>query len=132
MEDLVFKTTNEDKEYSRPKIPSGQYEFKIVEIITSNDKLKNFFILEIEGQEFEGKPVSLAWGTPVNDEYSPGTNLGKLFLAVGLELGGEIKASNLIGLKGKCIVNDYTKQADGQVLTYSVVGEMVIPEVKTE
>lgn len=132
MEDLVFKTTNEDKEYSKPKIPSGQYEFKIVDIRTSNDKSKNFFILEIEGQEVDGQPVSLVWAAPVNEEYSPGTNLGKLFLAVGFELGGEVKGSNLINLKGKCIVNDYTKQVDGKVVTYSVVGEMVIPEVSTE
>lgn len=129
MEDLVFKTTNEDKEYSKPKIPSGQYEFKIVDIKTSNDKSKNFFILEIKGQEVDGQPVSLVWSAPTNDEYSPGTNIGKLFLAVGFELGGEVKGSSLINLKGKCIVNDYTKQVDGKVVTYSVIGEMVIPEV---
>lgn len=128
MEDLIFKTTNEDKEYSKPKIPSGQYEFKIVDIRPSNDKSKNFFILEIEGQEIEGEQVSLVWSAPTNEEYTPGTNLGKLFLAVGFDLGGEVKGSSLINLKGKCIVNDYTKQVNGKVVTYSVIGEMVIPE----
>lgn len=130
MEDLTFKTTNEDKEYSKPKIVSGQYEFKIVDVKVSNDKSKNFFILEIIGQEIEGQPVSLVWSAPANDEYTPGTNLGKLFLAVGFELGGEIKSADLINLKGRCLVNDYTKQVNGKVVTYSVIGEMVIPVVK--
>lgn len=132
MEDLTFKTTSEDKEYSKPKIPSGQYEFKIVDIRPSNDKSKNFFILEIDGQEHEGKPVALVWSAPTNEEYTPGTNLGKLLLSVGFELGQEIKGSSLINLKGQCIVNDYTKQIQvngkNQVVTYSVIGELVIPE----
>lgn len=134
MEDLTFKTTNEDKEYSKPKIPSGQYEFKIVDIRPSNDKSKNFFILEIEGQEHEGKPVALIWSAPTNEEYTPGTNFGKLVLAIGMELGEEVKGSSLINLKGQCIINDYTKQIQvngkNQVLTYSVIGELVIPETE--
>ena len=132
IEDLTFKTTSEDKEYSKPKIPSGQYEFKIVDIRPSNDKSKNFFILEIEGQDHEGKPVALVWSAPINEEYTPGTNLGKLLLSIGMELGEEVKGSSLINLKGQCIVNDYTKQAQvngkNKVLTYSVIGELVIPE----
>ena len=132
IEDLIFNTTNENKEYSKPKIPSGQYEFKIVDIKPSNDKLKNFFILEMVGQVIDKEQVSLVWSTPVSDEYSPNTNLGKLLLAVGFELGGEIKAKDLMNMVGKCIVNDYTKQIDGKVVTYSVVGELVVPEQKEE
>ena len=51
-------------------------------------------------------------------------------LSVGFELGGEVKSKDLIDMIGKCIVNDYTKQVDGKVLTYSVIGELVIPEQK--
>lgn len=134
IEDTTFKTTNEDKEYSKPKIESGQYEFKIVDIKPSNDKSKNFFILEIIDQEFEGEQVSLVWSAPTSEEYTPGTNLGKLFLSVGIELGSEIKASTLINMKGRCIVQDYTKQISvngkNKVVTYSVVGELVIPEAE--
>ena len=134
MEDLTFKTNNEDKEYSKPKIESGQYEFKIVDIKPSSDKSKNFFILEIEGQEHEGKPVALVWSAPTNEEYSPGTNFGKLMLSVGFEMGGEVKGSSLINLKGQCIVQDYTKQIQvngkNQVITYSVIGDLVIPETE--
>lgn len=53
-------------------------------------------------------------------------------LAVGFELGGEVKAKDLVNMVGKCIINDYTKQIDGKVLTYSVIGELVIPEQKEE
>ncbi len=134
IEDLTFKTTNEDKEYSKPKIESGQYEFKIVDIKTSSDKSKNFFILEIIGQEFEDQPVTLVWSAPMNEEYTPGTNLGKILMSVGIELGSEIKSSTLINMKGRCIVNDFSKQVvvngKTQVLTYSVVGDLVIPDTE--
>lgn len=50
-----------------------------------------------------------------------------MLLSVGFDLGSEIKASSLINMKGKCIVNDYSKQIDGKVITYSVVGDLVIP-----
>ena len=53
-----------------------------------------------------------------------------------MELGEEVKGSSLINLKGQCIVNDYTKQVQvngkNQVLTYSVIGELVIPEAEAE
>lgn len=51
---------------------------------------------------------------------------------MGFKLGGEVKAKDLINMVGKCIVNDYTKQVDGKVLTYSVIGELVIPEQKEQ
>lgn len=130
MEDLIFNTTNENKEYSKPKIPSGRYEFKIIDIRPSNDKSKNFFILDIIGQIIEKEQVSLVWSTPVSEEYSPNTNLGKLLLAVGFELGGNIKAKDMLGMTGKCMVQDYSKQIEGKVVTYSVIGELIIPEQK--
>jgi len=132
IEDLTFKTTNESKEFKKPRINSGEYEFKITDIKPSDDKSKNFFILEITGQVVDEEQISLVWSTPVSDEYSPNTNLGKLLLSVGFELGGDIKAKDLINMVGKCIVNDYTKQVDGKVITYSVIGELVIPEQKEE
>ena len=107
-----------------------------MDIKPSNDKSKNFFILEIIGQEFEGEQVSLVWSAPTSEEYTPGTNLGKLFLSVGIELGSEIKASTLINMKGRCIVQDYTKQISvngkNNVVTYSVVGELIIPTSEEE
>jgi len=134
MEDLTFKTNNEDKEYTKPRIASGEYVFKIADIKQSSDKSKSFFILEIEGQLHEEKPVALVWSAPVNDEYSPGTNFGKLMLSVGFEMGGEVKGSSLINLKGKCIVQDYTKQMQvngkNKVVTYSVIGDLIIPETE--
>ena len=132
MEDIKFNTTNEGKEYSKPLITSGQYEFKIAEVRPSDDKSKNFFILDIVGQVFEEKQVSLIWSAPINDEYTPNTNVGKLFKSVGIELGNQVSSSALIGLSGKCIVNDYTKQVSGKVVTYSVIGDLIIPEVKEE
>ena len=81
----------------------------------------------------EEKPVSLIWSGPVNDEYSPGTNVGKIFLSVGIELGSKIKASALIGLAGSCIVNDFAKSVPEQgTVVYSTIGELIIPEKKVE
>jgi hypothetical protein len=85
---------------------------------------------------FEDNQVSLVWSAPTSEEYTPQTNLGKLLLSVGFELGSEIKASSLINMKGRCIVNDYTKQVTingkTEVVTYSVVGELVIPTAEEE
>lgn len=129
--DINFNTTNEVKQFKKPKIDSGEYEFKIVDIKPSEDKARNYFILDIVGATFEEEPVSLVWAAPVNDEYTPGTNVGKLFLSVGLELGGNIKATALIGLCGKCVVTDYAKSVQGQgTVVYSTIGELIIPEQK--
>jgi len=38
----------------------------------------------------------------------------------------------LIGLSGKCIVNDYSKQVDGKVVTYSVIADLIIEEKQKE
>lgn len=131
MEDIKFKTTNESKEYTKPLIKSGQYEFKISDIRSSSDKSKNYFILDIADEVFEEKQVSLIWSAPTNDEYTPNTNVGKLFRSVGMDLGNEISASALIGLSGKCIVNDYTKNmGESKVITYSTIGELIIPEIQ--
>jgi len=132
MEDIKFNTTNESKEYTKPLIKSGQHEFKIAEVRPSNDKSKNFFILDIVGQILDGKQVSLIWSAPVNDEYTPNTNVGKLFKSVGIDLGNQVSSSALIGLSGKCIVNDYSKQVDGKVVTYSVIADLIIEEKQKE
>ena len=49
---------------------------------------------------------------------------------MGFDLGTEIKSDSLVGMKGKCIVNDYSKQENGKVVTYSIIGDLVIPEVE--
>ena len=129
MNDIMFKTTNESKTYDKPKIPAGKYAFEVTDIKLNTEKTKTFFILNIEGQVDENnEPISLVWSAPVNEEYTPNTNAGKLFLAIGFELGGEIKSESLIGLKGQCLVNDYVKQESGKVLQYSIVGDLIIPE----
>ena len=131
-QDISFNTTTESKQFKKPKIAAGEYEFKIADIKPSEDKSKNYFILEIQDAEFEGKPVQLVWAAPTNDEYSPGTNVGKLFLAVGIDLGGTIQASALIGLSGKCIVTDYAKSVPGTgTVVYSVINELIVPEQKS-
>ena len=133
MEDITFKTTNEAKVYNKPKIPAGEYGFEISDVKVNNENRKIFFILDIEGQKTEdGEQVSLVWAAPINSEYTALTNVGKILLAVGLELGSEIKANTLIGLKGKAIVNDYAKQESGKTLQYSVIGDLIIPEQKEE
>lgn len=131
--DIEFNTTNESANYSKPRITSGEYEFKIADIKPSEDKTKNYFILEIPGQMHEEKPVTLVWSSPINAEYSPATNVGKLFLSVGIELGAKIMGSNLINLTGRCLVQDYSKQVKGddgnmKTITYSVIGELIIPQ----
>lgn len=131
--EISFNTTNEAKQFKKPKIDSGEYEFKIADIKPSADKSKNYFILDIVGAVFEGEPVSLVWSAPSNDEYSPGTNVGKLFLSVGLELGGNVKASSLIGLSGRCVVTEYAQSVPGKgTVVSSSVGDLIIPEQKTE
>lgn len=30
-------------------------------------------------------------------------------------------------MNGKCLVNDYSKQVNSKVVTYSIVGDLVIP-----
>lgn len=133
MNDIVFKTTNESKTYNKPKIPAGKYSFDIEDLKLNTEKTKIFFILNIEGQVSEDdEQVSLVWAAPINEEYTPNTNVGKLLLAVGFDLGGEIKAESLRGLKGECLVSDYVKQEGGRVLQYSIVADLIIPEVKTE
>lgn len=131
--EISFNTTNEAKQFNKPRIPAGEYEFKIADIKTSEDKSKNYFILDLADIKFEEKPVSLVWAAPVNEEYSPGTNVGKIFLSVGLELGTNVKASALIGLTGLCVVNDYAKSIPGQgTIVYSTIGELIIPIKKAE
>ena len=130
--DISFNTTNESKQFKKPHIPAGEYVFKIVDIKPSEDNSKNYFILEIQDVKFEEQPVQLVWSAPTNDEYSPGTNVGKLFLSVGIDLGGKIMASALINLIGKCIVTDYAKSVPGTgTIVYSVVNELIIPEQKS-
>lgn len=125
---VVFNTTNESKEYNKPRIPAGEYGFEISNVKT-NENQKVFFILNIEGQiNDKNEQVSLVWAAPLNEEYSPKTNVGKILLSVGIELGTEINSDMLIGLKGKCIVTDYVKQENGKTLIYSVVNDLVIPE----
>lgn len=129
--ELSFNTTNEAKQFKKPKIDSGEYEFRIADIKPSADKSKNYFILDIVGAVFEDEPVSLVWSAPSNDEYSPGTNVGKLFLSVGLELGGNVKASSLIGLSGRCVVTEYAQSVPGKgTVVSSSVGDLIIPEQK--
>ncbi len=126
-EDITFKTSNEIKEFKKPKIKSGEYEFKVFDVKQSSDKSRINFILEIKDQVFEEEPVRLVWSAPTNDEYSPKTNVGQLLLAMGFDLGTEIRANDLIDKVGKCVVQDYSKQVDKKVVTYSVIGELIIP-----
>lgn len=132
-DDINFNTTKEAKQFKKPKINSGEYGFKIADIKLSEDKSKNYFILDILDAEFEGNPVSLVWAAPVNDEYTPNTNVGRLFLSAGIELGGNIKASAIKGLAGRCVITDYAKSVPGQgTLIYSVIADLIIPEQKVE
>ena len=132
MDDVTFNTSNEVKEFKKPKINSGEYEFETVDVRKTEDNSRVNFILEILGQEFEGEPVRLVWSAPTNDEYSPNTNVGKLLLSMGFDLGTPIKSEDMVGKKGRCIVQDYTKQINGKVVTYSVIGDLILPGTEQE
>ena len=59
MEDLVFDTTNESIEYSKPKINSGEYEFVLADIKPTKDKSRTNFILDIEFIRFGSRLLIL-------------------------------------------------------------------------
>jgi hypothetical protein len=133
MDNITFKTTNESKTFEKPKIPAGEYIFTVSDIKLNNEKSKFFFICDIEDQKTEsGEQLSLVWSAPLNDEYTDGTNVGKMLLALGLDLGNEVDGKTLIGLKGKALVNDYAKQENGKTQVFSVIGELVLLEKKEE
>lgn len=94
---------------------------------SDSDKSRVNFILEIIGQTFEGEQVRLIWSAPINQEYTPATKVGQLLLSIGFELGNEISSTILIDKKGRCVVQDYSKQINGKVITYSIIGELIIP-----
>jgi hypothetical protein len=125
MDDIIFNTSNEQKEFKKPHIKAGEYEFTVYEIKQDLNKSRVNFILELLDAQYEDEIVRLVWSAPTNEEYNPSTKVGKILLALGIKLGDPVNSSALTGGKGKCIVQDYSKQVGGKVVTYSIIGDLI-------
>lgn len=121
----MFKvnTTKDVPEFERPKIDEGLYTGTLDEIQEFESEYGKGLRLIYKIEDKDNVKVTHLCSIP--KETHPETKLGKILIAHGLELDGEVDIENIIGTKAKVMVEDVTtKDRDGKEIVFSGVSKV--------
>jgi hypothetical protein len=121
----MFKvnTTKNVPEFERPKIEEGLYTATLEEIQEFESEYGKGLrlIYKVEGQD----NVKVTHLCSIPKETHPETKLGRILIAHGLELDGEVDIESIIGTKAKIMVEDVKKKdSDGKEIVFSGVSKV--------
>ena len=119
---MKFNSTNETPDFDRPKIDEGIYTGTLEEVQEFESEygkgLRFIYVIE-------GKDVKITHLCSIPQTVHPETKLGRLFIAHGFDLGGELSVEQLIGTKAKVMVEDVKKKdRDGNDTVFSGISKV--------
>lgn len=120
---MKFNTSKDSPDFDRPKIEEGVYTATLDEVQEFESEYGKGlrFVYNIEGQD----NVKLTHLCSIPQTVHPETKLGKVFIAHGLDLGGEVSVEQIVGTKAKVMVEDKDrKDQSGQTVTFSQVSKV--------
>ena len=104
---MKIQTSLESGGFDKPHIPEGLYEAELTEVKDIADGQygkRVLFIYKITSYKEQMELVHLAY---VPAKATPDNKFGKVLIAHGVELGGEVDVDSLVGTRAKVMVEDY-------------------------
>ena len=110
---MKIQTSLESGSFEKPLLPEGLYEAELIEVKSIEPGKFGDRVLFIYKILSYKEPVELVHLCYVPKAASPENKFGKLLIAHGVELGGEVEVDSLIGTKAKVMVETYEYE-DGE------------------
>lgn len=119
------------KGFERPQIPEGLYKAKLKEVKEISDGQYGHRVAFIYSVVVNNKEVELSHITYVPEIANPDNKFGRVLIAHGVQLGGEIDITPLFGTEARVLIEDYEYTEDNKKLKASSISK-VKPLVEEE